>query len=389
MSEIISFPLPVGPNYTIPDPGDENWGQAVTSFLVSIPSGVVPTAGTFNLTGDLSFGTSFGLVIKYLVSQTMAPATSGFLRLAKSDGVIWRNNANSANLVLTIDGSDNLTFNGSTFGISGAVNPGTANTLSYYATSTDAVSGLTAITPSRALASDSNGLPVASSVTATELGYVSGVTSSIQAQINAIEASTIWGPIGSSLLYSSATSPSANYVQKDGRAVSRTTYAALFALIGTTFGVGDGTTTFNIPNATDVFPVGAGNLYTLGQTGGAIAHTLTNAEIPTLTVTDPGHTHTQDPHSHSVNDPGHDHIMTGATATGATNFSVARVSYSTTPPAFSNLANSTAVNTTGLSVNNTTATNDSATTGISVTGGGLSHSILNPFLAEYWFYRII
>ena len=59
MSTIITYPLPAGPNYTIPAVGELNWGQEVTNFLTAIPSGTVPTAGTFALTGDLSFGTSF------------------------------------------------------------------------------------------------------------------------------------------------------------------------------------------------------------------------------------------------------------------------------------------------------------------------------------------
>jgi hypothetical protein len=67
---------------------------------------------------------------------------------------------------------------------SGTVNSGTANQLTYYASTGTAVSGLTAITASRALASDANGLPVAATTTATELGYSSGVTSAIQTQIN-------------------------------------------------------------------------------------------------------------------------------------------------------------------------------------------------------------
>lgn len=67
---------------------------------------------------------------------------------------------------------------------SGTVNSGTANQLAYYASSTNAVSGLTAITASRALVSDTNGLPVAATTTATEIGYVNGVTSAIQTQMN-------------------------------------------------------------------------------------------------------------------------------------------------------------------------------------------------------------
>jgi len=69
---------------------------------------------------------------------------------------------------------------------------GTANRLTYNASPGGALSDLAAITASRALESDVNGLPVASSVTATELSYVSGVTSSIQVQLDSkIGANTI------------------------------------------------------------------------------------------------------------------------------------------------------------------------------------------------------
>ncbi len=71
-------------------------------------------------------------------------------------------------------------------GGSGTVsNSANANRLTYYSASGTTVGPLAAITASRALVSDANGLPVASSVTDTELGYVSGVTSSIQTQLNA------------------------------------------------------------------------------------------------------------------------------------------------------------------------------------------------------------
>lgn len=67
--------------------------------------------------------------------------------------------------------------------IAATVASGTANRLAYYTSST-AIGALSAITASRALASDSNGLPVASTTTATELGYVNGVTSAIQTQFS-------------------------------------------------------------------------------------------------------------------------------------------------------------------------------------------------------------
>lgn len=128
MSEIITFPLPTGVNYVIPDVGDENWGQNVTDFLVAIPSGVMPTSGTFSLTGDVSFGPTFGLVSQYFKTATTIPATAGVLRLSKTDSLDWRNNANSANLALAINGSDQLTFAGTPITVGGVTSiTGTTN----------------------------------------------------------------------------------------------------------------------------------------------------------------------------------------------------------------------------------------------------------------------
>jgi len=76
-----------------------------------------------------------------------------------------------------------------------------------------------------------------------------------------------------------------------GQAVSRTTYADLFTAIGTTFGIGDGSTTFNVPDLRGRVGVGLDNMggsdagrlaaaNTLGGSGGAETHTLTTAEMP-------------------------------------------------------------------------------------------------------------
>ncbi len=84
--------------------------------------------------------------------------------------------------------------------------------------------------------------------------------------------------------YAAATAPE-GYLLCDGRAVSRTTYSELFKVIGTTYGSGDGSTTFNIPNLQGKVPVGknSGTFNTLGKTGGEEGHTLTTAEIPAHT----------------------------------------------------------------------------------------------------------
>lgn len=93
---------------------------------------------------------------------------------------------------------------------------------------------------------------------------------------------------GALLMWPTSSAPT-GYLNCDGTAVSRTTYSSLYAIVGTTFGVGDGTTTFNLPNYTNRMPYGA----TIGSTGGSTTTTISQANIPNynLTVTDPGHSH--------------------------------------------------------------------------------------------------
>jgi microcystin-dependent protein len=84
----------------------------------------------------------------------------------------------------------------------------------------------------------------------------------------------------------------------DGRAVSRTTYATLYAKIGTRHGPGDGSTTFNLPDTRDRALIGIGSLGASGTPVGASEHALTVAEMPAhahagSTAVDTGHTHTE------------------------------------------------------------------------------------------------
>jgi len=59
------------------------------------------------------------------------------------------------------------------------------------------------------------------------------------------------------------------FLECNGSAVSRSTYAALFAVVGTTYGVGDGSSTFNVPDLQDNIPVGKSGTKAVGSTGGA------------------------------------------------------------------------------------------------------------------------
>lgn len=115
-------------------------------------------------------------------------------------------------------------------------------------------------------------------------------------------------PLAGGMQYFGTTVPNSSFAFPIGQAISRTTYSALFALTGTTYGSGDGSTTFNLPDMTGRVAVMkentatrltstyfGGNSTVLGATGGGESHLLTTAEIPSHThantLTDPGHTH--------------------------------------------------------------------------------------------------
>jgi microcystin-dependent protein len=98
-------------------------------------------------------------------------------------------------------------------------------------------------------------------------------------------------PTGSLLMWSTTLAPS-GYLLCNGLAVSRSTYASLYAVIGTTFGSGDGSTTFNLPDYRNRMPIGAGSAYSAGATGGsADAIVVSHTHTATSAVTDPGHNH--------------------------------------------------------------------------------------------------
>lgn len=135
----------------------------------------------------------------------------------------------------------------------------------------------------------------AGTVSNTEFGYLDGVTSGLQAQLDG--KSTI--PVGVVVPYAGASAPS-GWLFCYGQNVSRTTYASLFAALGTTYGAGDGSTTFGLPDLRGRVMAGRDNMggsaagrltnsgtgnpgidgSTLGAAGGADRHSLSTAQMP-------------------------------------------------------------------------------------------------------------
>jgi microcystin-dependent protein len=187
-------------------------------------------------------------------------------------------------------------------------------------------------------------------------------------KLPAVDGSNLTGilgvPVGGTIEWNATTEPT-NYMFEDGRAISRTTYATLFSIIGTTFGAGNGSTTFNIPNSLDRVAVGAGSLYELGATGGSkdaivVAHGHS--------VNDPGH-------SHGVNDPGHSHSMKVGASPGTIGFAG--------PMNYADNRSSNASGT-GISINGNV-------TGISVNNNGSSGTNANmmPYIAKRKIIRVL
>ncbi len=97
-------------------------------------------------------------------------------------------------------------------------------------------------------------------------------------------------PTGTVQDFAGASAPT-GFLLCDGSAVSRSTFSTLFALIGTTYGSGNGSTTFNVPNCSGKVTVGKDpsdpTFDNLNDTGGEKTHVLTVPEVPALTLSIP------------------------------------------------------------------------------------------------------
>lgn len=181
-------------------------------------------------------------------------------------------------------------------------------------------------------------------------------------------------PVGAIFWFPVATAPT-GYQALDFSAISRAANPNLFALIGTTYGAGDGSTTFNVPDWRGRTPVGydAGNASgrltasatggisasTIGNTGGEQAHALIIAELAA--------------HNHGINDPGHVH--------GPGSLSTINNVFTPDFGGPNQLATGSSVQATGVAITGNTA---SATNGLSMnnTGSGNGHNNVQPGIVQ-------
>lgn len=133
--------------------------------------------------------------------------------------------------------------------------------------------------------------------------YYDSITSAIPSTQTGI-------PSGAIMAFATSSAPD-GWLLCDGSAVSRTTYAGLFAAISTLYGSGDGSTTFNLPNLQGKMVLGIGGAHDLGDTGGSETVTLTIPQMPyhthssTISIDEAGvHTHNMQLPNSSRDDPG-------------------------------------------------------------------------------------
>lgn len=185
-------------------------------------------------------------------------------------------------------------------------------------------------------------------------------------------------PIGSVLPYAGSSAPT-GYLLANGQAVSRTTYSTLFGIIGTTYGVGDGSTTFNIPDLRGRVPgmIGSGSFTTLGTTGGSESSTALLAHTHSATLTLSGATAASNgSHSHTVADL---HTKTGTISTSnvVAGGSGGVIFFDTASGAPSTSSDGAHTHTVSGSATGTTGSS----------GSGSSFSLLQPFIALNFIVR--
>lgn len=199
--------------------------------------------------------------------------------------------------------------------------------------------------------------------------------------------------IGNIIAFSGLNTPE-GYLECDGSALSRVDYSELFSVIGTTYGDGDGSTTFNLPNLNGRVVIGTSHDYSVGDNGGEESHSLIALEMPSHIHLIPEHTHGN---SINASTPSLTHTITQPVLkyTRLNNSANSQVYSAGSTKFYSGRANATMSRSTNLAIANHPATACTVTGGIldcpdfntESTGGGVSHNNMMPYLAVKYLIR--
>lgn len=192
-------------------------------------------------------------------------------------------------------------------------------------------------------------------------------------------------PAGIVMPFAGSTAPE-GYLLCNGSAVSRTDYATLFGVIGTTYGAGDGSTTFNLPDLSGRVVIGVSGTHALASTGGSETVTLSASELPAHTHEVPQHGHADDI---TATTPELTHSITTQPAfnynrpnqAGSTSGSSGSIYSSTNTPSASRSTNVAITNHAAAACTTEGAIDNCAAFDSESAGGGESHNNMQPFMA--------
>lgn len=184
------------------------------------------------------------------------------------------------------------------------------------------------------------------------------------------------------------------YLLCDGSAVSRSDYSELFDIVGTIYGSGDGSTTFNLPNLTGKVTLGNSLQHAIGTSGGAFTVSVDESTMPSHHHVIPAHTHDNTlvaktpAFSHSITQPVFKYTRVGGSQADRTG---------STRQAYTGTASASMSRATNLAVADHPASNCTVTGGIqqcsaltlSSTGSGAAHNNLMPYLAVMYIIQTV